>query len=383
MLMDHKICSRCIMDTTDPDIRFNEQGVCNHCTSYEILANKNLLVGEQAEEKLNEIVDKIKKSGLNKDYDSIIGLSGGVDSSYLAYQAKKLGLRPLAVHFDNGWDSELSVRNIENIVKHLGFDLYTYVIDWEEFKDLQVSFFKASVIDIELLTDNAIISSMYKIARKKKIKFSLEGSNIVTEGVMPKSWNHWKADLKNIKAIQKRFGTRKIESFPTIGPWKRLFYQYSKMLTSVPLLNFLPYNKEEAVATLEREFGWKNYGGKHYESIFTKFYQAYVLPVKFNVDKRKAHLSSLICSGQLTRSKAMDIIKEELYRSHELKKDKEYVVKKLGLTEKEFDGFMKLSVKSHLEYPSNFPLFKSSIKFARMMKAVNVQDHRGRLVDRY
>lgn len=368
MAREYQICTRCIMDTTDTDIIFDENGVCNHCRKYDLKAKKKVFSGEEANRKLNEIVGRIREEGRNKEYDSIIGLSGGVDSSYLAYQAKLLGLRPLAVHFDNGWNSEMSVKNIENIVKKLGFDLYTYVIDWEEFRDLQVSFFKASVIDIELLTDNAIFASMYKIARERGIRYMLDGQNVVTEAVMPKSWVHLKSDLKNIKAIQKRFGTKKIKSFPTIGPWRQLFYQFSGVLKPVYLLNYMPYNKAEAMTLLERELGWKYYGGKHYESVFTKFYQAYVLPRKFHVDKRRAHLSNLICSGQMTREEALALMTEELYPAEEQQRDKEYVLKKLGLTDLEFDAIMRLPVRSHLDYPSSAPLYKALEQILRSLK---------------
>lgn len=354
------------MDTSDRNIDFDEEGVCNHCRSYEHVARKKLYTGKDAEKKLREIVDRIKRDGEGREYDSIVGLSGGVDSSYLAYQAKRLGLRPLAVHFDNGWNSEISVKNIDNIVRKLGFDLYTYVIDWEEFKDLQRSFFKASVLDIELLTDNAIFTSLYRIALENKIRYSLEGHNVVTEAIMPTGWNYWKFDVKNIKGIQKRFGTKSINSFPVMGPWKRLYYQYSNVITPVYLLNYLPYNKKEAIAILGKEIGWRYYGGKHYESVFTKFYQSYVLPAKFGIDKRRAHLSTLICSGQMTRDEALNLMKEELYPPEELREDREYVLKKLEFTEEEFDSIMRQPPRSHLEYPSSLPLYEKIAKFAKI-----------------
>lgn len=363
--MAYQICTHCIMDTSDPNISFDAQGVCSHCHNYQELIRRKLPRADEAQHRLAEIVARIKADGRGKEYDSIIGLSGGVDSSYLAWQAKHLGLRPLAVHFDNGWNSELSVKNIENIVKRLGFDLYTYVIDWEEFRDLQISFFKASVIDIELLTDNAIFSSLYRIARERNIRYLLDGQNLVTEAIMPKAWVHMKTDLKNIRAIQKRFGKKKIQTFPTIGPWRQLIYQYTGVLTPVRLLNYLPYNKAEAMALLERELGWKYYGGKHYESTFTKFYQAHVLPVKFHVDKRRAHLSTLICSGQMTREEALAQVELELYPAVELKQDREYVIKKLGFTENEFDEIMQLPVRSHLDYPSSAPLYYALVKLLK------------------
>lgn len=368
MTREYRICSRCVMDTSDRGILFDENGVCNHCHNYEIISKRVLLPPEIAQEKLLQIIEKIKRDGEKQEYDCIIGLSGGIDSSYLALQAKNFGLRPLAVHFDNGWNSEISVKNIENIVKKLGFDLFTYVIDWEEFKDLQRSFFKASVVDIELLTDNAIFTSLYKLARQHKIKYSLEGHNIVTESIMGKDWNYWKFDLKNIKAIQKEFGTLKIKSFPTMGPWKRLFLQVMKIIEPVYILNFLEYDKKKAMETLEKELEWKYYGGKHYESVFTKFYQAYVLPTKFGIDKRRAHLSNLICSGQLTREEAVVELEREIYPQDELRKDKEYVVKKLGFSEEEFDDIMQQSPKSHMDYPNDWESYHRIVDSIKNLK---------------
>lgn len=355
------------MDTTDADIEFDEQGVCNHCRKYDELAAKGLSCGAEGERRLQQLVEKVKSDGKGKEYDCIIGLSGGVDSSYLACQAKRLGLRPLAIHMDNGWNSELAVKNIENIVKKLDLDLFTYVLDWEEFRDLQIAFFKASVIDIEMLTDNAITSIVYKIAREKKIKYFLDGQNITTEAIMPKSWVHLKSDLKNIKAIHQRFGMRKIISFPLIALWRKLFYKYSRILQPICLLNYMNYNKPEAISFLEKEVGWKYYGGKHYESIFTKFYQAYVLPVKFNVDKRRAHLSSLICSGQITREQALKEMEIDLYLPEQLKWDQEYVIKKLGFTMEEFEQIMNIPVKSHLDYPSSVPIYEMIVRVAESL----------------
>lgn len=370
MNSEYRVCVKCVMDTSDKGISFDEDGVCSHCRSYEEIAKKTLLPPEEAHQRLTEIVDKIKRNGKGKEYDCIIGLSGGIDSSYLAYQAKQFGLRPLAVHFDNGWNSEISVKNIENIVKKLGFDLHTYVIDWEEFKDLQRSFFKASVVDIELLTDNAIFTSLYKIAREQGIKYSLEGHNVVTESIMGKEWNYWKFDIKNIRSIQKQFGTLKMQSFPAMGPWKRLFYQFSKIVEPVYILNYLQYNKKQAMETLERELDWQYYGGKHYESVFTKFYQAYVLPTKFKIDKRRAHLSNLVCSCQLTREEALEELERDLYPLDELVRDKEYVVKKLGFTLDEFDKLMKQPPKSHSDYPSDLKLYNFTLKTLQTLKKI-------------
>lgn len=349
-------CTRCILSSSDdPSLTFDNNGVCSHCHSYDQLAAKhNLddLPGKARE--LMTLASKIKEEGKNQDYDCILGISGGVDSTYLAYQAKRLGLRPLVVHYDNGWNSELAVSNIQNIVQKLGFDLYTHVNDWEEFRDLQVSFFKASVLDIELITDQAIVAILFKLARKNNLKYILLGNNITTEAILPENWYHWKIDVLNIRAIHKRFGKVKLKTYPAVGFFERLYIDRYIKIKTVPLLNYLPYNKAQAKAIITRELGWKDYGGKHYESIFTRFYQAYYLPVKFGIDKRKAHLSTLICSGQITREDALEEMKKDAYDPKLLAEDKSYVLKKLGWTEQEFEDIMNLPPKSHKDYPSYF-----------------------------
>jgi len=266
----------------------------------------------------------------------------------------------LAVHLDNGWDSELAVKNVENILKNLGIDLLTYVLDWDEFKDLQRAYFKASVVDIEVLTDHAITAILFDIANKRGIKYILSGSNMVTEAIMPKSWSYDKNDLINLKAIYKQFGTIKLKRFPTLGILKKAYFLCVKRIKLIGILNYISYIKKDAKKIIAREFDWKDYGGKHYESRFTRFYQAYVLPGKFNVDKRKAHLSTLICSGQMTREEALKEMQEELYPAGELINDKEYVIKKLGFTKEEFERIMKLPIKDHAEY-------KNSLKFRRFI----------------
>jgi len=366
MSTGYRICSRCIMDTADPDIEFNANGVCNHCREYEKRVSRRIFRGEDGERKLQKIARQIKEHGENREYDCVLGLSGGLDSSFTAYHAKRLGLRPLVVHFDNGWNSEVSIKNIENIVRKLNFDLYTYVIDWEEFKDLQMSFLKASVVDIEMLTDHAIVAAMFYLAKERQIKYILSGSNLATEGIMPESWNYMKWDIRNIRAIQKRFGEKRISEFPVFGLIQMLTVQYLYGFRSVPVLNYVDYNKERAKEILEREICWKDYGGKHQESVFTKFYQNYILPTKFNIDKRKAHLSTLICSGQITREEALEEIKKPLNNPKELEEEKEYVLKKLGLTEEEFQEIMSLPVKSHLAYPNSKWIYDLLVRIRKL-----------------
>lgn len=350
-------CSRCIMDThDDPNLTFDDSGICYYCQIYE--RDKALLVktGAEAESLLNETVDKLKAYGKGRSYDCLIGLSGGVDSSYVAYTAHQLGLRALCVHFDNGWNSELAVMNIHNIVNKLGYDLNTYVIDWEEFKDLQLAYLKAGVIDIEVLTDHAIYGSMFKIAKDNDIKYVLGGHNVATEGILPYHWTYDKKDYINIKAIHKQFGQKQLKTFPFLDKKMKRFIRTSGV-EFINYLNWMPYVKDKVKTLLQKELDWKDYGGKHYESIWTRFYQGYILPEKFGVDKRKAHLSTLICSGQITKEKALEELKEPTYDPQQLAIDKEFVLKKLGLTDAEFIAYMKAPIRNHREFDTEGSFF--------------------------
>lgn len=351
----YQVCTRCVMDTSAPDIQFDAAGVCSYCKTHEEKVAATPFAQGGAQQKLSELVTKLK-SEKRGEYDSIVGLSGGVDSSFVAYQAVKLGLRPLAVHFDNGWNSELAVKNIEQIVKRLDLDLLTFVIDWEEFKDIQRSFFKANVIDIEMVTDHAIFAAMYQIANKHKIRYILSGTNAATEAIMPAAWQHFKFDLRNLKAIHQRFGTRPIKRYPTLSVWEMAWNHYIRGAKSVSLLNYLPYRKDEAMKTLTDELGWQYYGGKHYESVFTKFYQAHILPEKFGVDKRRIHFSDLIMNGEVTREEALRELAKSLYDPLQLEQDRDYVRKKLGFSKEEFQAYMQAKPVSHYAYPSDAKL---------------------------
>jgi N-acetyl sugar amidotransferase len=287
----------------DPNIHFDEKGVCNYYYEYLEAEKTGVLQGKAGEEKIKELVEKIKADGKDKPYDCLIGLSGGVDSTYVAWLVKQLGLRPLAVHLDNGWNSELAVKNVENIIKKLGFDLYTLVVNWEEFRDIQLAYLRASVVDIEVVSDHAIFATMYKLAKEKKIGTIISGTNIVTEYIMPPSWLYHKMDFTNLKDIHGRFGKIKLKTYPVFDFKKYVYYSGVLKLTPISILNYVPYNKQQIKEKIKQELEWRDYGGKHYESVFTKFYQAYILPEKFKIDKRKPHLSTLICSGQMTRNR--------------------------------------------------------------------------------
>lgn len=352
----YRQCTLSVMDTVaDPDIRFDEKGICNYYQDYLKAAAEHVKSGEEGKRELETLINRIKDDGKGKPYDCIMGLSGGVDSSYVAYLCKQYGLRPLAVHFDNGWNSELAVKNIENMVNKCGFDLYTLVVDWEEFKDIHLAYIKASVVDIEVPTDHAIGATLYKLALKHNIKYSLSGSNVNSEFVMPRSWIFNKADHINLLDIHKQYGTKKIKTFPLNDTMLKKRVQMAKT-QSVNLLNYVDYNKLEAKKIIGQELGWRDYGGKHYESLFTKFYQAYILPEKFGIDKRKPHLSSLIFSGQMNKEEALEELKQPLYEPSVLAQEKSFFLKKLGLSESEWQTIMNTPRRSHYDFATERPL---------------------------
>ncbi|EKD26238.1 MAG: ExsB family protein [uncultured bacterium] len=355
MAREYQICTNCVMDTTDPKITFNEEGICTHCRRLGIFHRGDVMKLEVSEEKLKKLISEIKEAGKNKAYDCILGVSGGLDSSYLAYLAYKYELRPLCVHLDNGWDSELAVKNIERVVKKFKFNLYTHVIDWGEFKDLQLSFFKAGVLDIEVLTDHAITAIIYQQASLNEVKYILSGWNLALENTMPYSWNYYKLDTLNILDIHRHFGSKPIKTFPLIDGYRYYVYQSLEGIKSAHLLNLVHYSKEEALSFLDKECGYKYYGDKHYESVFTRFYQSYILPEKFKIDKRKAHLSALIHSGQISKEFALEELKKPTYDPKKLKEDKEFVLKKLDFSEKDFEIYMNSPIKEHTHYLSGLP----------------------------
>jgi N-acetyl sugar amidotransferase len=352
----YQICKKTIMDTSDSEIFFDDNGVCNYVNDYNQSVKVELENKEQKRKNLESLLFKIKKNGKNKEYDCIIGLSGGVDSCYLAYLVKhEFGLRPLAIHVDGGWNSELAVKNVEHIVKKLDIDLYTYVIDWSEMKDIQVAFFKASVANQDVPQDHAFFAALFKEASKREIKYILTGSNKATEYILPDSWGYNAMDSRHIKSIHNKFGNKKIKNFPIVSFFEYyIFYPFFKGIRVVKPLNFIDYVKADAMNLLEKDLGWRYYGGKHYESRFTKFFQSYFLPTKFGFDKRRAHLSSLIVSGQTTREQALNEITKPLYDAVELQEDKEYVLKKLGITIDEWNNIMELPNKTYKDYPSNY-----------------------------
>jgi N-acetyl sugar amidotransferase len=372
MTENYQICTQCIMDTTDPDIQFDESGVCHHCTTYEHELSKRLYRGEEAKLKLNEVVVKMKRDGKGHEYDCIIGVSGGVDSTYVAYLVKNLGLRPLAIHFDNGWNSELAVSNIIQTLETLGIELHTYVIDWEEFRSLQLAFLRASVPDGEVPTDHAISALLFHEAARRGIKYVISGMNYATESGQVPSWMYGHMDWRYIKAVNRLFGTRKLKHYPHIGFVQLGWYSLVRRIQVLAILNYCEYDKAKAMEIMRKELGWKYYGGKHYESLYTRFYQGYILPKKFRIDKRVLHLSSLINSGQLTRDEALKELDHNEYLIGGLAEDdKIYVQKKLQLDATEFDKIMQLPTTTFRSYPNSYGFV------TRLKKAVNMLRHRG------
>lgn len=349
----YKICQRCIMDTTDPIIKFNDEGICNHCAEFLNVRAAHTYKGAETDRYFEALLNEIKLGSKGRKYDCVVGLSGGIDSSYVAYLATKHGLRVLGVHMDNGWNSEEAVRNIRNITQILGIDYESYVLDWEEFKEIQLAFLNASVPEADTPTDIAILSSLHKVAKKHGIKYIISGGNFATEGILPKYWHYNAKDLSYFKYIHKTFGKGKIISFPTFGFRSEMYYKLIKKIKMVYLLNFVPYNKTEAIELLEKELNWKKYGGKHHESRYTCFIQSYYLFKKFNIDYRKATLSSQICSGTITREEALDLLKSSPYVEEVMEREMAYIAKKFEISVDQLKQIIDLSPHWYHDYPND------------------------------
>lgn len=349
------------MDTSAKVITFDDEGICNYCT--EFLLNSSHIIHEefkQKETRLNDLVKRVKAQGEGKPYDCIVGVSGGVDSSWTLVEVKRIGLRPLAVHMDNGWNSELAQNNISNLVQTLGVDLYTHVIEWSEYRELMLAFFDADVIDVELLYDNAMRAVNYKLAAKYRLKYILAGTNQATEGMrVPNDWNWFKYDKKNIKALARRHGMKGIDTFPAIGIADFIWHKYVNGICWTSFLDYLPFNKSDALDQLEKNYGYKRYPFKHYESIFTRFYQGYILPKKFGIDKRKLHLGTLVASGQMNREDALIGLDGIAYSSEQdLQSDVAYFLKKMKWNMEKLDEYIERPEISHAFYPTERPMWE-------------------------
>lgn len=364
----YRQCNICLMDTSDPAIVFDDDGGCNHCARYFQRITSEVSSPADRETRLAAVVERIREDGRNKEYDCIAGVSGGVDSTFVIYKLKELGLRPLAVHFDNGWNSELAVANIKNALDRLNIDLHTYVVDWEEFRDLQMSFLKASVPNCEIPTDHAITATLVKAANMVGTRYVINGSNVVTEGILPISWVYYSHDLYHLKSLHRRFGSVALKTFPTVSLSSFTLKILTGRYRMINLLNYLDYDKASAIDTMKRELGWQYYGGKHYESIYTRWYQGYYLPTKFGFDKRRAHLSALVCAGQITRAEGMDELSRSPYQENDLDGDTEFVIKKFGITARYLEELVKSPNRSHLDYPNSNRFIEGSASLRQFIR---------------
>lgn len=351
----YQVCLRCVMDTTASDIKFDGEGGCNYCTEYLSRGLQGVVPsGTIRDEAFRELVAQVKAAGRGKPYDCIMGVSGGVDSSYALVQAVEAGIRPLAVHMDNGWNSELAQSNIENLVRSLNVDLYTYVIDWDEYRRLMQAFFDADVIDVELLYDNAMLAVNYHQAQEIGTPYILAGTNFATEGMrLPPTWNWFKYDKKNIRKIARKMGGMRLKSFPAMGFMDLLRFRLLNRVSWVHFLDFTDYSKTKALEILQANFAYKPYPHKHYESVFTRFYQGYLLPEKFGIDKRRSHLSTLVMSGEMTRDDALAILELPTYSDdRDLLRDRKYFLKKMNWTEEELNVYVTRPEVAHNKYGS-------------------------------
>ena len=352
-LPEYQMCAQCIMDTTDPEILFDAAGVCNHCHRYHAVVATDTMRGAEGRAALESTASRIRADGKGKRYDCIIGLSGGVDSSYVAYLTRELGLRPLAIHLDNGWNSEIAARNIENVVKRLNIDLQTEVLDWAEFRSLQVAFLRASTPDCEIPTDHAITAVLYRAAIAHGVTYILNGVNLVTEQMMPRSWSYGHFDWRYVQSVARKHGDRPLRTFPHYTAFEHeVRFPFWNRIKEVLPLNYIDYNKADVTAVIERELGWRSYGSKHHESIYTRFTQTWLLPRKFGVDKRRAHVSCLINSGQLTREQGLAELARPALDERQFEIDRSFVIKKLALTPNEFAAIEAAPVRSFWDYES-------------------------------
>ena len=366
----NQICTNCVMDTTDSKITFDDKGVCDHCNTYYTDILPKWHTDERGDIALKDIVKKIKKEGKGKDFDCLMGMSGGIDSSYLLYiMVKKYGLRPLVFHVDAGWNSQIAVNNIERIVDGLGLDLYTEVINWEEMKDLQLAFFKSGVSHIDTPQDHSFFATMYKFASKHNIKHILTGGNYSTECVRnPLEWMYYQSDSIQLRDIYKKHGTGKLKDYPVSNIlWHKVYLPYVKKIKLIRPLDFFPYNKDEAMKTLVDKFGYQKYPQKHFESRFTRFYESYWLQKKFGFDTRKVQYSSLILTNQMTRDEALEKLKSPAYDPETIHQDFEYIATKLGISVEELKSYMDAPNKTYKDYKSQENIYNIGAKVMRML----------------
>ena len=374
-----QICSRCVMDSSDPEISFDLNGICSHCKKFDTISSKDWWPNEDGAKKLDVILEKIKSDGRGAEYDCIIGLSGGLDSAYLALVLKDYGLRPLVVHVDAGWNSELAVHNIEKLVKYCGYDLHTHIMNWPEIRDLQLAYLKAGVANQDVVQDHAFFAVLYHFAVQNKIKYVLSGGNLATEAISVPSWHHAAMDAMNLHAIHKKYGEIPLKHYKTISFFQYyIYYPFIRKMKVVRPLNFMPYSKKIALKILIDRVGYKPYARKHGESRFTKFFQNHYLPTKFNMDKRKIHLSSMIVSGLISRQDALSELSQPLYDENELREDKHFIAKKLGLSVSELDEMTESPGHHYSEFSNwdfRYKILKAAQSFFLKVTGKNVRNY--------
>ncbi len=356
-MMSTVICKRCVMDSTIPGVTFDERGYCSECEKYFAKLKHAPFYQGNGEEKFKELIEEIKSKGQKNKYDCVVGLSGGIDSSYVLHLVVKNGLRPLVVHLDNGWNAEVSEDNIKKLVQKLGVEIKSFSVDKEEFKELQKSFLYASTPHCEHPTDHAILGLIYKVAAENNVQFIISGSNVSTEGIGVSVGSIGQRDWKYIKSVYRKMSGKKLVNYAHFSMKDMMYYKLLKKQKTVNILNYIDYNKDEIIKFLAKEYDWEYYGGKHFESVFTRFFQAYILPVKFGIDKRKAHFSALIMSGQMSRENAMELLKQDPYPSDMFENDKKIFLEKLDISEEEFNEIMSMKI-NHFE---DFDSYEKSV----------------------
>ena len=369
----YQVCTNCVMDTTDSNISFDDTGMCDHCNDFYENVLPNWHPDDTGRKELEKTIEKIKEEGKKRDFDCIFGMSGGLDSSYMLHLAvKELGLKPLVFHVDGGWNSEIAVNNIQVLVDKLGVDLYTEVINWEEMKDFQLAFFKSGVPHLDLPQDHAFMATLYNFAEKYNIKYILNGGNFSTECIrVPMEWLYYGTDMAQINDIRRRFGTINMTSYPFSPILKHKFYlRYVKGVKVIKPLNYMPYNKEATIELLSKEYGWKSYPQKHFESRFTKFFEGYWLPERFGFDMRKPQFSSLIVTKQMTRETAMERLKKLPYNPDTIHDEFNYIATKLGISSDQLRGYFNMEKKFYWDYKNQVSMFQTG---AKVLKAFGVE----------
>lgn len=364
------VCTQCVMDTSDGQIRFDDRGVCDHCMDFERNVRPSWRTDERGRRELEAIVRKVRASASGRDFDCILGLSGGLDSSYMLHiLVKEFGLKPLVFHVDGGWNSDVATSNIQSLVDRLGLDLFTEVIDWEDMRDFQRAFFKSGLSMLDVPQDHAFVATLYKFASKYNIKYIMNGGNIATECVRnPLEWFYYGTDMLLINDIRKKFCSRKLEKYPFSSVLNhKVYLRYVRGVHVVRPLNYLPYSKDVAISVLSREYGWKSYPQKHFESRFTKFLEGYWLPTRFGYDTRKVQYSSLILTGQMTRDEALALLSVPAYDPNTIDDDFAYIAKKLGMSVDELRSYHTMPIKSYKDYHNQEWLFNLGAKCLRTL----------------